>query len=96
MSLFKLRNRAELSAATCLEAVFAEDLVEEVQDLELHAGYFVVLLCALHLGLVHHLVHTAALPQVVFRWLGSGQGEQGAQYEELHCFCGCKVDLAIP
>lgn len=70
------------STDTCLEAVLAEDLVEEVEDLELHARDLVVLLRALDLRLVDHLIHAAALPQLVLRGLGRRKGKEGAQREQ--------------
>lgn len=70
-------------ATSYLEVILAEDLVEQIKHLELHASDLVVPLRALGPTLIDHLVH-GALPVVILSRLRGNQREQGAQNVEPH------------
>jgi len=75
---------------TCLEVILAEDLIEQIEHFELHAGDLVVLLRAFRPRLIHHLVHSA-FPVFVLGWLRGGECQQSAQDVQLHGARGCRV-----
>ena len=69
---------------TYLEIVLAKDLIEKIEDLELHAGDFIVFLCTVSFGLIYYRIHAGALPEFVFGRLGCCQSQDGTQHKKLH------------